>query len=118
NQDINQSALLPEARALLQRATARYKSQHHLSMSAAAVAGFVGAWVMFHEILPRAGSLSRADLWQAAMSLDLPDGSEINGAGVRFADAGTSDMGQNRRAASVIWEWLGPGHRAVVYPPA
>jgi branched-chain amino acid transport system substrate-binding protein len=118
NQDINEAALTPAARDLLHAARDRYLAEHGGSMSAEAVSGFVGGWVLLHEVAPRAASLSRDDLWKAAMAVDLPAGSEINGAGVRFAAAGQPDMGQNRRAASVIWEWLSPGHRAVVYPPA
>jgi branched-chain amino acid transport system substrate-binding protein len=115
---INPAGLLPEARALWQRATTEYTARYGKEMSAAAISGFVGGWVMFHEILPRATTASRADVWKAAMALDLPEGSEINGAGVRFASEGQSDQGQNRRAVSVIWEWVGLRHRAVVYPPA
>lgn len=115
---INPAGLLPEARALWERATTRYASTYGKEMSAAAISGFVGGWVMFHDILPNAASTSRADVWKAAMALDLPEGSEINGAGVRFAADGQSDQGQNRRAVSVIWEWVGVRQRAVVYPPA
>lgn len=109
--------LLPSARVLYQRATAAYHAAYHQPMDAPAIAGFVGGWVMLHEILPHAASLQRKDVWKAAMSVDLPLGSEINGAGVQFAPAAAPDAGQNRRAVSVIWEWLGPGRRAVVYPP-
>ena len=28
------------------------------------------------------------------------------------------DSGANRNASSVIWEWVAPGVRAVVWPPA
>ncbi|MHB8571752.1 MAG: ABC transporter substrate-binding protein [Candidatus Dormibacteria bacterium] len=118
SQDINENALLPVARDLLHRAIARYQADTGQPMSAAAVAGFVGGWVLFHEILPRSASLGRDDVMRAAWSLDLPEGSEINGAGVRFAQQGALDQGQNRRAVSVIWEWLAPGKLLVVSPPA
>ena len=118
DEELNVSGLSPAARALYTLATGQYRSRYRKAMSAAAISGFVAGWVLFHEVLSRAASTSRSDVWSAAMALDLPEGSEINGAGVRFAAEGQADAGQNRRAASVIWEWVGIGHRAVVYPPA
>jgi branched-chain amino acid transport system substrate-binding protein len=85
-------------------------------MTASAVAGFVAGWVLFHEVLPHARSLHPADVRKAALAVDLPYGSEINGAGVRFAGPAAPDAGQNLRAISVIWQWQRPGHAAVVYP--
>jgi hypothetical protein len=52
------------------------------------------------------------------MAVDLPAGSEINGAGIRFAPASSPDAGQNERAVGVVSEWVAPGRRAIVYPPA
>ena len=63
-----------------------------------------------------AGDLSPRGLARAALALDLPDGTLVNGAGVRFA-AGGPTMGQNLRAASVIWQWQGVRHSVTVYPP-
>ncbi len=54
----------------------------------------------------------------AARSLDLPEGSEITGAGVHFAPADAPDAGQNRRPASIVWEWQGPRQIVPVFPPA
>ena len=116
---INEGGLTPAARDLLHRASAAFSTlTKGRSMTSSAAAGFVGAWVLFHDILPHAPSLSRDDLWKAAMALDLPAGSEINGAGIKFADKGQVDMGQNLRAVSVIWEWVAVGKRQVVFPPA
>jgi branched-chain amino acid transport system substrate-binding protein len=109
-------ALLPSARRLLARANAAYRHTYHAQMSAAAVAGFVAGWVLFHDVLPHAASLNSADVGAAALRVNLPYGSEINGAGVRFASPGAPDEGQNLRAISVIWQWQSPGRAAVVYP--
>ena len=38
--------------------------------------------------------------------------------GVDIAPPGAPDSGANRNASSVIWEWVAPGVRAVVWPPA
>jgi len=85
-------------------------------MSSFAMAGFVGGWVMFHDILPKATSTSRSAVLGAAMGLDLPTGSEINGSGVKFAPATAADAGQNTRALGVIYEWTGVNQRVVVFP--
>ncbi len=112
----NPSALLPAARNLRTRAQAAYRRVYHVDMTAAAVAGFVAGWVLFHDVLPRAQSLTPAAIRTAALRVNLPYGSEINGAGVRFAGPGSPDEGQNLRAISVIWQWQRPGHEVVVYP--
>src|SRR5207302_11068724 len=78
SQDINPAGLLPSGRAMLARASAAWQKAHPgTTMTAETVAGFVGGWVLFHEVMPRAHSTDRAALWKAAMSLDLPMGSEI-----------------------------------------
>jgi branched-chain amino acid transport system substrate-binding protein len=115
---IRQDSLGGPARDLLRRATAAYQARFGTAMSSSAMAGFVGGWVMFHDVLPRAGSTSRDAVWKAAMAVDLPAGSEINGAGIRFAPASSPDAGQNERAVGVVSEWVAPGRRTIVYPPA
>ena len=118
DEDFKEDGLLPAARDLLHRASNAYHAAYGKTMDAAAVSGFVGGWAMLHEILPNAASTARPDVMSAAMSVDAPLGSQINGAGLKFADAQQPDAGQNRRAVSVIWEWVGVGHRVVVYPPS
>ena len=117
DEDFREEALSGDARTVLKQAKAAFRARTGGSMTAAGIAGFVGGWVMFHDILPHARSTSRDDVVSAALALDLPVGSEINGAGVKFAGPGEPDAGQNRRAVSVIWEWVGVRQRAVVYPP-
>jgi len=82
------------------------------------LAGFTAAWALFHDVLPRAaraGSLSPAGISVAARSMNLPRGSLPNGAGLKFA-ADVRRLGQNQRAASVIWQWQGVRHSVVVWP--
>jgi branched-chain amino acid transport system substrate-binding protein len=114
----NPAALRPAARRLLARASAAYRQRYHAAMTASSVAGFVAGWVLFHDVLPRARALTPQAIRAAALSVDLPYGSEINGAGVKFAGPGQPDEGQNLRAISVIWQWQSPGHAAIVYPPS
>ena len=84
------------------------------------LSGFTAAWVLFHDVLPAAigsGSLSTDSIAAAARALDLPIGALPNGAGVRFSnDAPT--LGQNERAAAVIWQWQAIRSYTFVWPPS
>jgi branched-chain amino acid transport system substrate-binding protein len=82
------------------------------------LSGFTAAWVLFHHVLPGAassGELSASAIAAAARSLDLPVGSLPNGAGLRFSQA-SATLGQNERAAAVIWQWQAVRAYAFVWP--
>jgi len=86
-----------------------------------ALAGFSAAWAFVHDALPAAvragGRLDAATVAAAARGLDLPTGALPNGAGLRFSgDAAT--LGQNTRAAAVIWQWQAVRRYAFVWPPS
>ena len=49
--------------------------------------------------------------------MKLPEGTLANGGGLDLAPVGAIDAGANRRSAGVIWEWVAPRTRAVVWPP-
>lgn len=115
---ISPRALLPSARRLSAAANALYRRTFGADMTGPAVAGFVSGWILLHNVLPAAHSLSPANIRRAALAVDVPYGSEVNGAGVKFAGPNQPDAGQNLRATSVVWQWQRPGHAAVVYPPA
>ena len=116
--DVRPDALRPEARAELSWAGATYLRRFHQAMSAAALAGFANAWALLHDVLPAATSASAGAVATAALRVKLPIGGLPNGSGLDFAGPNQLDAGANRRAASVIWEWVAPGQRAVVWPPA
>jgi branched-chain amino acid transport system substrate-binding protein len=109
--------LTPAAGALLSRAGAAYRDRYHEEMEAPALSGFAAAWALFHDVMPRAGSLDASGVAAAARATRIPRGGLPNGSGLAFGAAGTSEAGSNLRAASVIWEWVGIGERAVVWPP-
>lgn len=102
------SALKEDARSLLAQASAIYSARGGtLPMSIPAVAGFVGGWALFHDVLPRVHGQVTADaLRAAALGVDVPTGATINGGGVRFAPPGQPDAGQNQRAPAVVGEWM------------
>jgi len=112
----NELALSQEGRIALETARNEYRSAYHQEMSAAALAGFAGAWALFHWTLPAASSDSPADVAKAARALRLPQGTLPNGSGVQFGRAGTADATVNLRATSVIWEWTAVDRRQVVWP--
>jgi branched-chain amino acid transport system substrate-binding protein len=114
---INPAGLAPDARALLDRADAAYRQANGHSMSAAALAGFSGAWALFRHVLPAASSMEPADVAAAARAARVPSGGLPNGSGLEFAPPGGADAGANLRAASVIWEWTEVNRREVTWPP-
>jgi len=88
-------------------------------MSIPAVAGFVGAWTLFHDVLGSMnGAVTPDSIRTAALSVDVPVGDSINGGGVRFGPAGSLDQGQNTRAAAVVGQWQAVGEMRIVYPAA
>lgn len=95
-----------------------------------ALAGFSAAWALFRHVLPEAAgsagaagagggaaALDAASVAAAARGLDLPDGSLPNGAGLRFS-SDPELLGQNERAAAVIWQWTAVRTYEFVWPPA
>ena len=83
-----------------------------------ALSGFSAAWPLFHDVLPAAaasGGLDAERVASAARGLDLPVGAMPNGAGIRFS-ADPASLGQNVRAAAVIWQWQAVRTYAFVWP--
>ncbi len=82
-----------------------------------ALSGFSAAWALFRDVLPATdgGRLDATSVAAAARQLDLPEGSLPNGAGLRFS-ASPATLGQNERAAAVIWQWQAVRTYAFVWP--
>jgi branched-chain amino acid transport system substrate-binding protein len=86
-----------------------------------ALAGYSAAWALFRHVLPGAvaggtGPLDADAVAAVARAVDLPDGSLPNGAGLRFS-SDPARLGQNERAAAVIWQWQAVRTYAFVWPP-
>jgi hypothetical protein len=62
-----------------------------------------------------AGALDAGSIATAARALDLPEGALPNGAGLRFS-SDPATLGQNDRAAAVIWQWQAVRQYAFVWP--
>jgi branched-chain amino acid transport system substrate-binding protein len=117
---ISLAALSPAAQALLAKARVVYgRATNGDAMDIPAVAGFVGGWTLFHDVIPTlTGRVSSESIRTAALQVDIPTGDSINGGGVKFGAGGSLDEGQNTRAAAVIGQWQGVGDMRVVFPAA
>jgi len=84
-----------------------------------ALAGFSAGWALFHDVLssaaPASGGLDPQAVAAAARAIDLPQGALPNGAGLRFS-TDQATLGQNERAAAVIWQWQAVRQYAFVWP--
>jgi branched-chain amino acid transport system substrate-binding protein len=120
DQVIAADALTPAARTLLGEAIAQFALDNQgQAMEIPGVAGFVGGWTLFHEVLAKIpGAVTSDALRAAAIKVDVPVGGEINGAGVQFAPPGSADAGQNLRAAAVVGQWQAGGVMRILYPSA
>ena len=118
--DISPAALSPVGKALLAQARSTYAAANGAaSMTIPAVAGFVGGWTFFTNVLDQlSASVTAESIRTAALNVDVPVGDSINGGGVKFGAAGALDEGQNTRSAAVVGQWQGVGDMKIVYPPA
>jgi branched-chain amino acid transport system substrate-binding protein len=114
--NFNPDALDPQARALYNRFAKLWRERTGDVPSEEGIAGFSAAWVLFADVLGHGVSDAALSIAAAARSLDLPEGSLPNGAGVRFSSA-AGQVGQNVRAAAVVWQWQAPRVSVVVWPP-
>ena len=116
--EVRLDALRPEAREVLTWGRARYRHHHGEDMTPAALSGFANAWALLGHVLPSSTGLSAPEVAQAARTVKLDVGALPNGAGLDLAGPGVDDAGENRRAVSVIWQWVDARTQAVVWPPA
>jgi branched-chain amino acid transport system substrate-binding protein len=115
---VNADALRPEGREALAWVARAYTDRYHEDMSSPALSGFSSAVALLMHVAPQASALTPAALAHAATTVKLPEGTLANGGGLDLAPADAVDAGANRRAAGVIWEWVAPRTRAVVWPPS
>ncbi|HEX9775772.1 MAG TPA: ABC transporter substrate-binding protein [Actinomycetota bacterium] len=110
---LDPSSLDPAAAAAFEWARARFRARYDHELTAGALTGFAGALALFTHVMPAARDLSADAIAEAARSVSVPLGSLPNGAGLEFGSSV-----DNHRALSVIWEWVEPGRREVVWPKA
>lgn len=111
-------SLTPDAARALSWARAVYSRRYGEVMAAPALSGFAGGLALFQHVLPRAQALTADAVASAALAVRLAPGALPNGSGLSFIAPGQPDAGANAFATSVIWEWVRPRTRAIVWPPA
>jgi branched-chain amino acid transport system substrate-binding protein len=114
------STLSTEGRVAFDRFAAAWAERRGGPPSEDGIAGFSAAWALLHHVLPRAaaiGQLNPPGIAAVARVADLPAGSLPDGSGLRFA-TDPARLGQNLRAAAVIWQWQGVRRSVVVWPAA
>jgi len=116
--EVRLDALQPEAQRVLSWGRDRYRQLHGEEMTPAALSGFANAWALVGHVLPASAGVGAREVADAARSVKLAGGTLPNGAGLDLAGAGVDDAGENRRAVSVIWQWVDASTQAVVWPPA
>lgn len=117
---VNPAALREDIRAVDAEFFRRYQDRQKREPAGHAVATFAALWTLFNDVLPKARSMEPDDIRAAAMALNLPEGSLINGSGVKFTDGDWApdpkDVGQNLRSAIGVWQWQAQAARQI-YPP-
>ena len=111
----NARALQGAARALYGQFAAKWQKETGRQPSEEGISGFTATWVLLHDVMQHAAPLTPHGIASSARALDLPTGALPNGGGVRFSTS-PGRLGQNLRAAAVIWQWQGVRQHAVVWP--
>jgi branched-chain amino acid transport system substrate-binding protein len=118
---VNADALKPEVRTVAEEFYKRYEAKLKRPPAGHATAGFSAIWALFTEVLPKAKTYQPDELRDIALKLDLPEGSLVNGSGIKFTNFDwpddPKDAGQNLRASIGVWQWTKGGNEQV-YPPS
>ena len=117
---VNSNVLKPEVRKIADEFYKRYEEKMKRPPAGHASAGFSAIWALFTEVLPKAKAFEPDELRDIALKLDLPEGSLVNGSGIKFTNFDWADdpkdAGQNLRAAIGVWQWTKTGNEQV-FPP-
>jgi len=89
----------------------RYKAETKVAeVPPHASMGFNQQWIFLTDVLPRAikkhGGFDPEALRKAALETDIPDGSTIQGYGVKFFPPGHQMSGQNERSNPVVMQYV------------
>jgi branched-chain amino acid transport system substrate-binding protein len=116
---VNAAVLTPETRKVADEFYKRYEAKLKRPPAGHAAAGFSAVWALFTEVLPQAKTFEPDELREIALKLDLPEGSLVNGSGIKFTNFDwpddPKDAGQNLRASIGVWQWTKAGNEEV-YP--
>ena len=114
---VNPNVLNPEVRKVADEFYKRYEAKMKRPPAGHAAAGFSAIWALFTDVLPKAKTLEPEELRDIALKLDLPEGSLVNGSGIKFTNFDWSedpkDAGQNLRSSIGVWQWTAEGNEQV-----
>jgi branched-chain amino acid transport system substrate-binding protein len=114
---VNANVLTPEMRKVADEFYKRYETKMKRAPAGHATAGFSAIWALFTEVLPKAKTFEPDELRDIALKLDLPEGTLVNGSGIKFTNFDWADdpkdAGQNLRASIGIWQWTPDGNEEV-----
>jgi branched-chain amino acid transport system substrate-binding protein len=118
---VNANVLKPEVNKVAEEFYKRYEAKLKRAPAGHAAAGFSAVWALFTEVLPKAKTYEPAELRDIVLKLDLPEGSLVNGSGIKFTNFDwpddPKDAGQNLRASIGVWQWTKDGNEQV-FPPS
>ncbi|GAC1659740.1 MAG: hypothetical protein NVS4B13_05520 [Candidatus Elarobacter sp.] len=117
--NINPKGLPAAGQALHNEFIAKFKAATGRDPDGFSYMGFVGAYSLFHDVLPKAKNPENPDdIRNAAMAANVPEGTYPNGWGLKF-----DETGQNTRMFAAMLQWqneapvvVGPAHIAVGQP--
>ena len=111
----NPAVLTPAGSAAYRVLVDSYHSRFSREPGEEAISGFSAAWALMLDVLPHATTSSATSISAAARAVDLPAGALPNGGGLKFG-TDRPHLGQNLRAASVVWQWQGVNRSVTVWP--
>ena len=118
---VNANVLKPDVKKVAEEFYKRYDAKLKRAPAGHAAAGFSAVWALFTEVLPKAKTYEPDELRELALQLDLPEGSLVNGSGIKFTNFDwpddPKDAGQNLRASIGVWQWTKDGNEQV-FPPS
>ena len=111
----NPKGLLPETGALLETFLKRFEKKYGRIPATHATGGFLGGWILFTKVLPEAGGLDAEAVRKAALNVDMPYGSVINGWGCKFDPPDSPSAGENNKKFAGIFQWQ-DGKQPLIFP--
>ncbi len=111
----NPKGLRPEAADLLEIFLKRFEKKYDHVPATHGTGGFLGAWILFTKVLPESGGLDPEAVRKAALNVDMPFGSVINGWGCKFDPPDSPSAGENNRKFAGIFQWQ-DGKQPLIFP--
>jgi len=115
--DLDAAKLPAETRQVREKFRELYKKDTGNEPPAFTAVGFDSAWALFKYVLPKAGKNDADAIREAAMAIDLPEGTLTMGWGVKFStpSGDNKHLGQNTRAVVGVTQWQ-DGKLVLVWP--